>query len=842
MVELWLQSNTDNVWYSLDTGSDVSISINKTFEDIEDFTTRISTYSKTFQIPFSQRNNKFFQSVYNVNGSNFDESVVVNAVVKYAGADVFVGESRLVRVGIAFNGGYYEIFLTQTLPDFANTIQDRKLTDLPFSGLTHELDYDTLVSTWAYTGGSYNDYAGIVGKIVYPLGFYGYDDNEYYGQFIPGASGFTNSNYPLSLSQFAPWVNTKYLIDQIFDFAGFTYTSSFFESDYFKGIFALAKTQNVMGAFQASGATENQNIFSVKDSRTYIDLPDGNFDTLYFKGFIFRNELNDPLNIFSPSISFQNRGHFFTTAVAGTYKFKFGFNISVRYSYLPATYLNIAIKDVDDGTIYNQIQGITIFNLSQPTIVGDVYLNATIPAGRRVALYYSRQSTGGDPYAELYFNSAYWELYSSPIIAASKEVLLQNNLPNEITCLDFFKGIVSMFNLVVIPNGERNLLIEKWDTYFSGGIERDWSLKLDLSKGYTLAPTNSLKKEYIVKYEDSEDYLSFINQQNRNQQYGTFRYISPTAYHSGNETITIPFQPLPISTFDNATDSNILIPHLYWFNTSKEDVADDPSPANIYQTRGSNIRLGFYNGLLDSKITGTTTPYYILSASTAVSHTTYPAISHLSSYEYSASTFSDLNIGNQYDYWQNWNDSYVGYTINDVFNDFWASRLDPLYSDDTKIFTGTFKLTPTEINDIKFNDRVWFQNAWWRLLDMSDADITNVNLVECDFLKLPYDIVDEDLIPPTYQQAPEPSAPPTPTGSTYNYLLFTSVNLLDLCSETAPQVSVYSNCGILSAGCNVYYDTLATNPVQEGILLKESGQSTIYQVAENGLLQNFTTC
>lgn len=835
MVELWLQSNIDQVWYSLDTGGDLTISINKTFEDIEDFTTRISTYSKTFQVPFSQKNNQFFESVYNVNGSNFDESVVVNAVVKYAGADVFVGESRLTKVGIAFNGGFYELFLTQSLPDFANTIQDRKLTDLPFSALTHTLSYDNIVETWNYSGGSYANYTGITGTILYPLGFYGYDTSQYYSYFTGGTSGFTNSGNPLSVNQFAPWVNVKYLVDQIFDYAGFTYESSFFDSPYFEGIFALAKTQQTMGGFTSSAATENANIFSVRDNSTYIDFADGNYDTNYFKGFIFRQELNDPLNIFSPSISFQNRGHFFTTAVAGTYKFKLGFNISVRYSYLPATYLNIAIKDVDNGTIYNQIQGITIFNLSSPTIIGDVYINATIPAGRRVALYYSRQSGGGDPNAELYFNSAYWELWTSPIISTSQNLLLQNNLPTELTCLDFFKGLVSLFNLVVIPKGDKNLLIEKWDTYYSQGVERDWSLKLDLSQGYVLSPTNSLKKEYILTYEDSDDRYSVVNRQSRNQNFGTFRYISPTAYHSGQETITIPFAPLPIATYDGETESNILIPHIYTWNRGADTIEAQ------YEMLGSNIRLGFYNGLMDATITGSSVNIYILSGTTSVPHSMYPAISHLSAYEYSPSVFSDLNIGNQYDYWQASLDTYAGFTINDVYNDFWTSRIEPLYADDTKLFSGTFKLTPNEINDIQFNDRVYFQNAWWRLLNLNDADITNVNMVKCDFIKLPYTIAEESLIPPTYQQGVEPVIP-SPSASTFSYTLLTSNDLLNLCSETAGSLFVYSNCGILSAGCNVYYDTSASNPVSEGILLKESGQPTIYQVAENGLLQNFTTC
>jgi hypothetical protein len=420
-------------------------------------------------------------------------------------------------------------------------------------------------------------------------------------------------------------------------------------------------------------------------------------------------------------------------------------------------------------------------------------------------------------------------------LIGDKEILLQDNLPDETTCLDFFKGIVDTFNLVVIPNGDNSLLIERWDTYFNSGQRLDWSQKLDISQDYIIEPTNSLTKEYILKYKDSTDRYSLINQQDRNQQFGTYRNISNLAYHSGTKVIESPFQPLPISTFDGATESNILVPHIYTWNFGATgDTAQ-------YTPLGSEIVLGFYNGLLTSSITGTTTPYYILSANTSISHTTYPAISHLSSYEYSPSTFSDLNFGNQYDYWQPMNDTYVGFTTNSVFTNFWSSRVEQLYDSGVKLFTGVFKLTPTEINNLSFNDKVYFLNAWWRLLSMNDADITDISLVSCSFIKLPFDSVETPLIAPTYRQAPF-TPQPTPTGSTYQYVMFSSNNINAMCSETSPQVVVYSNCSTLSAGCSVFSDTGATTPIIEGTFLKQVGLNTIYQVIEYGILTNFTTC
>lgn len=835
MVELWLQSNLTNEWISVDVDNTLSISVNKSFEEIEDFTTRKSTYTKTFTIPQTKQNNDFFRSCFMVNSSDFSSAIVVNGVIKYGGADVFNGQLRLNKIFNDLNGGTYEVFMTESLPSLSLTLQDIKLTELEFTGMTHELTYDNIVSTWSYTGGSYTNYSGITGNIVYPLIHGGYDPNQYFSSFDTSSTGFTNSNYPIQPAQFAPWVNAKYLIDEMFSRTNFTYNSSFFNDPYFQGIFCLAKSNDLMGARTSSASTENQNVFSANDNRTYIDFAEGNYDTNYFKGFILRNELNDPLNIFSPSLSFQNRGHFFTTAVAGVYKFLISMEISVRFSYLPSTYLNIAIKDVDNGTIYGQIQGLTIFNLSSPTIYNNMLINATIPAGRRVALYYSRQSTGGDPDAELYFLSASLELYSSPILVGSDNVLLQDNLPAQTTCLDFFKGIIQHFNLVVIPTGENSILIEPWDNYFSSGNTLDWSQKLDIN-AYSLEPTNNLTKEYKLEFGDSQDKLSVLNIQNRNEKFGTTIYVDTEPFHTGQITNTSIFQPLPISTFDDATESNILIPHLYTWNRNAEGSTAPYVPAS------SDIRLGFFLGMMDSKITGTTTTYYILSGTTAIPHTLYPAVSHLSSYEYSASTFSDLNYQNQYDFWQVWNNSYQGFTENDVFGNFWNGRITQLYEPDTKIFEGQFKLTPEDIKSIQFNDRVYFQEAYWRLYEMTDADITDVSLVNCKFLKLPYDLPAKTYIAPTYQQAEAPFNP-TPTGTTYSSLFYSDVNILDMCNQTAPIYQYWSNCSSVSAGCSLYTTSGATSFLDEGTLLKVvGGDNNIYQVGDYGVVSVLSTC
>jgi hypothetical protein len=652
----------------------------------------------------------------------------------------------------------------------------------------------------------------------------------------------------MTTEQFAPWINVKYLIDKVFERAGFTYDSDFFNTEYFNGIFALAKTTETMGAQTTSQQTTNANTFLVSSNAGfYDDDAQNNYGTAFTQYFYFNVESNDPLNIFTPSLNVSNRQHFFTSAVQGLYTIKLEFSVFLPNSNFPL-YLNVGLKDLDDGTIYDYVAGMVVLpgdDLSSFTL----YFNLTLPAGRRVGVFYSRNQGGGNFGAQIGFFRSTMELLSSPALSLTEDVLIQNNIPGEISCLDFFRGIVQLFNLVVLPQGDRNFRIEKWDDYFSEGSVKDWSDKIDLGSGYSLSPTNELAQEYIVRYEDSDDRFSRQNQQDRNQQFGTYRYISNVPYHTGVVEVIVPFQPLPISTFDGTTDSNMLIPHLYEYPSretlaaleARQAAGEDVSFGEYFQPRGSNLRLGFYQGMLDFTITGATKTWYLLSGTTAVGHTTYPGISHLSSYEYSASTFSDLNIGNQYDYWQPTQDTYVGYTNRDIWNDFWSARVEPLYDTDTKILRGKFVLTPTDVNNLQFNDRVYFLEAYWRLLSMTDADITQQSLVDCEWIKLPYYPEPVELIPPTYTQA-EPTTPPLPTGSTYSHNVYFSQDTFALCSETAPITLVYSNCSVLSAGCSVFSDTGATTPIQEGRLLKPIGSDSIYQVIEYGIITPFQNC
>ena len=276
----------------LDLTEELSISLNKSVDDIEDITARTGAYTKTFQIPGSARNNKFFGSVFNVNATDFDNTLQTDCVIQYGGADVFIGSMRLNKIIVTNGLTNYEVYLVENLTSFADQLDESTLCDLDFDDIIHDIDYDTIKSTWTYTGGTYDSYSGITGKVLYPLAQTGYDEGQTYGLMNFTSSGFTNgAATAIQTTQFKPWVNVKYIMDKIFEKANFTYESNFFDTQYFKSIFMYAGQSPTMGASKLDDRPANQNFFEVKQNSfyyyTYNELNSG------YKYVILQNEVYD---------------------------------------------------------------------------------------------------------------------------------------------------------------------------------------------------------------------------------------------------------------------------------------------------------------------------------------------------------------------------------------------------------------------------------------------------------------------------------------------------------------------------------------------------------------------
>jgi len=71
-----------------------------------------------------------------------------------------------------------------------------------------------------------------------------------------------------------------------------------------------------------------------------------------------------------------------------------------------------------------------------------------------------------------------------------------------------------------------------------------------------------------------------------------------------------------------------------------------------------------------------------------------------------------------------------------VYERFWNSYIQQLYSPYSRILTAYFNLNSQDISRISFDDTVFIKNSWWRVIKIYDAPLSEIATVKVDLIKL----------------------------------------------------------------------------------------------------------
>ena len=268
----------------LDVFEGFKFSFNYSIADIRHPEKRTTSYSKTIQCPGTQNNDNIFGQIYDFNIANAYDSAAANievnfnpnkkaeASVQADGVEVMRGSLQLRKIKNRKTDYVYEVVFVGRLVDIFGVLGDKQLsgsefdeatgTNIPyidFSDLDHFYNQANQTASWTAPYGS---------GYVYPMLDYGEDVS--YG----------NSGYRIwFVENLKPALYLKEIVDRIFAFAGFTYTSSFLSSAFFKRLivplqdlrqtvdendnrrlFKAVKTQwqSVQGTYQPTGGYGNE--------------------------------------------------------------------------------------------------------------------------------------------------------------------------------------------------------------------------------------------------------------------------------------------------------------------------------------------------------------------------------------------------------------------------------------------------------------------------------------------------------------------------------------------------------------------------------------------------------
>ena len=209
---------------TLDTYDKIGVSINYQIEDILNITKRTTNYSKTITIPGTPHNNKFFKQIFDVNVDTitFNPKRAIPSVIRVGEQEVMNGVMMLLNININQNQVDYEICIFGKLKNIIQEWGDYTLKNIDLSEYNHLRSIENITDSWDYT----------IQKFGNPITNLNTGEGYVYPYIIYG--NHTDIYDKMYASCMFPSVYLKTIIDKSFNLAGYTYTSNFFNSEYFR--------------------------------------------------------------------------------------------------------------------------------------------------------------------------------------------------------------------------------------------------------------------------------------------------------------------------------------------------------------------------------------------------------------------------------------------------------------------------------------------------------------------------------------------------------------------------------------------------------------------------------
>lgn len=530
----------------LDIAEEEMIPLNYSVDDIKNISQVQSPFSKTIKIPGTSNNNKILnfafspkvvqtgvESVNNAFG-DFDYKRKSRCVILQGNLPVMVGYARLMRAEITDGVVSYELQVISELTSFAAELSDKKLEDIP-EEFTNQFDH---VLTRAFVSDSWtiHDENPSDESCFYPLADYGI--------------GETCNAQNFYLSYFKPCISARVMLDLLFKANGYTYESSYIDSDRFKriyfpntneffkgeGYFSQATSDDeVTRLFQTggfSGGVIGQNIFNEK---TVDDTVNPNYDesekvytaplSTYYDVSVGLNNFHFYIKKDSPialtpyyAIATQRlwvslvkyNASFSTAEVVYTASREFNRTDGEIFP-MNSWFVNRgSYSDYTSQTFSFEVPQQKIFLNEGEHLAATFYLATENPVDKTIY-----QSIFGNVAGEVNIVLPQGQsMFGVGVSAVLDRALVKYKywVNKGVKQVDFISSLLRLHNLFPVPDADRpkHFHIYSRDEFYSSGKLVDWTKKLDHSQTVSLVPIPSLdtaRLNFSWQYDD-KDYWS----------------------------------------------------------------------------------------------------------------------------------------------------------------------------------------------------------------------------------------------------------------------------------------------------------------------------------------------
>jgi hypothetical protein len=675
---------------------------------IEDITNAESTsaFSRTLRVPATANNNEFFKHAFLIDGVDYDVTVKKPAEILVNGSEFRSGHIRLEKIYVNEDGDQidYEILFLGETRDFGSRLSDKSMCQLVIPDLVHTVSTPNIILSWNAQPGTNN---GLVnGNVIYPLIDFGNDyplTNAQSRIALEGSHIFTQQSAPLKPNRFKPMIRAKRLVDQIFEDAGYTYTSNFFDSNRFKKIY--------VSAFGNNAKVELENIITAS-----TDLMTVQDETPQASGYL---EFND--SIYDPGNNFMNNVYY-EVPTAGVYEV---------YGEANAT----GWIENSDYTIQYQPHYIRIVHTDSNGVIIATYVGSGASAGSTSFVQDSFSANVGDriyvevvwPGGNVDFSEVYQRVFQ--IVAAPGQAMVTANLDCNYKQVDFIKDILTLFRLVMSPdrNNPKNFIIEPWVDYIQSGDIHDWSDKLVRNKDFVIEPLFSTQSQKIdFRFAEDADYINDFHKKQYAFEWGRLEFVANNDLLKGKRDIKVNFAPTPLGSIEHAPNQvgeaeEFILPLLHIHD---QDTNGDIS----HKPMRPKTRILFYNGLQDLLYSGT--QWYLEGAVNP--QPKYPLVSPYEEWPPQVGTLQ-LNWLDDITYWQP--TAFTNQITNTLFTTYWQSYISALYNKFARRITAYFTLNNVDLQNFSFDDTVFVDGVYYIPEKIIDAQIGERTEVQVQLIK-----------------------------------------------------------------------------------------------------------
>lgn len=683
-TEIYIENNL------LDQTSDLSSLLTFMLDDIKDFSTRTTTFSKTIILPGTSNNNKLLGNIFQIGQSNQYDSTLPNVGYNFNAAksasctvfqdnlQTFKGILRLLEIDIDKGKNEYQVAVFGDMAFLNAKLGSLLLEDLDFSEYNHDLTDVNIVNSWDNVPGS---------GYYYPLMDYG---------------TYSTDKHNWDYHTFRPALYAKQYIDKIFAAAGFRYSSDLFDTDRFKGIIIpysekilTTNTSDLLSAGTSTDVTVIDYSFSAGDP-----IPFDTVDTSIF------------IPVGSPAVSFTYNGADPINTIV---------NIVMDYSWkCTNNFITIDLLK-NSSSIASKIAGNT-----GGTLVTSGHweqqVNVSLVNGDSIKFLVTvSDSSFGHQYTFIFKTTSLITVKSSsdiPVpINLGDAVVINDAIPKNIKQIDFLVSIVKLFNIYVTEDRfDKNLLyftpyVDFYGTDNTNSI--DWTYKLNREKVLKIVPMSEVtSKVYNFKYKSDTDFYNDLYAKRYNQNYGDYIYTSDFEFTSDKNDLQIIFSGTPLVGY--AGEDKVYGTIVKISGTTEENV-------------DSNIRI-----MQTKKITGVSSWDIMDGLSVVSSHTEYGYAGHFDDPD---NPTNDLNFGALKELFFT---LATGFLSNTQFNLYWSSYMAEITDKDSKLLTAQFYLKPQDIFDLDFSKFIYIDGILFRLNKITDYNLNNPVDCEIQLLKINY--------------------------------------------------------------------------------------------------------